>query len=60
MQHARLNTLDMGALCSFAVYGCMGPKIEVQETSNKNFYCSKQFLRLPESCAHARAMPAIP
>ena len=36
-QHARLNTLDMGALCSFAVYGCTGLKIEVQETVNKNF-----------------------
>ena len=36
-QHARLNTLDMGALCSFAVYGCMGPKREAQETVNK-FY----------------------
>jgi len=46
------NTFDMGALCSFAVYGCMGPKIEVQETVNKDFYCAKQFLRPPESCAH--------
>jgi len=54
-QHARLNTLDMGALCSFAVYGCTGPKIEVQETVDKNFYCAQQFL-LPLKGAHmARA-----
>jgi len=40
---------------SFVVYGCMGRKIEIQESVNKNIYlCQAVFAPM------ARAMPAIP
>jgi len=53
-QHARHNTLDMGAPCwwSFAVYGCMGCKIEVQGTVNINFNFFQVSFAPSQSCAH--------
>ena len=45
-------TMGAQCWCSFAVYDCMGRKIEVQEIVNKIFKFAKQFLRPPQSCAN--------
>jgi len=38
--------------CSFAVHKCMGRKLEVNETVNKDFNFARQFLR-PRGMCHA-------
>jgi len=40
----RYNVFTNGAPYSFAVYECMGRKIEVHETADKDFNFAKQFL----------------
>jgi len=51
---AALNPLDMGGICwcSFAVWGCMGQEIEVQETVNKIFNFCKAIFEPCQSGAH--------
>jgi len=50
------NTSDLihqiRARCVNAVYSCMGRKIEVQWTANKNLYFARQFFRPRQSGAH--------
>jgi len=58
-RYARLNQLDTGALCwcNFAVCGCMGHKIEVQQTTNINV-C--QWIFAPQSKWRPWHVPCLP